>query len=194
MNTSNFGEYLVKNVKSFQGREGYGYNANLYRGKKKVAFCKDMANGGDVDIDWIVGKIPKNESDYPSEEKYKQAWAEYHQANKEERDLLEAHLATLDHVPSNYEGLSDLEIDAGWFVTDCVSKYEADRDLRKMKKECLTKTLFRKNDTPNKGAYRILKSPCNERARAIILRDFGEDVEIFNDVIANNEIPSVLRA
>ena len=33
-----FGDYSVKNIKSFIGMEGYGFNANLYRGKKKIAF------------------------------------------------------------------------------------------------------------------------------------------------------------
>jgi hypothetical protein len=189
---TNFGDYSVKSVKSFMGREGYGFNANLYRGKKKIAFVRDDASGGEVDVDWTCGKPPMNRDDYPTEEASQQAWAEYHQANQVEKDLLETHLNTLPPAPSSYEGVEPLTIDEGWFVTDCVSKYEADRDLRKMKKQCSAKTLFRKSDA-GYGQYQILNSPCDDSVRARLHRDFGNDVEIFNDVLANNEIPSVLR-
>jgi hypothetical protein len=188
----NFGEYSVKNVKSFTGREGYGFNANLYRGRKKIAFCRDMAHGGEVDVDWSCGTPPRNRDDYPTEDAYNQAWAEYRQANQEEKDLLQAHLDTLPSVPSNFEGHGDLTIDAGWFVSDCVAKFESEKDLRKMRKQCQTKTLFRKASA-GLGQYQICKAPCDDTMRARLRRDFGDDVEIFNDVLANNEIPSVLR-
>jgi hypothetical protein len=38
--------YTVKNVKSFRGREGYGFNASLYRDGKRVALVMDAADGG----------------------------------------------------------------------------------------------------------------------------------------------------
>lgn len=45
-------DYNVKGVKSFLGREGYGFNAILYRGKTKIAFVIDDANGGCYHYDW----------------------------------------------------------------------------------------------------------------------------------------------
>ena len=45
-------DHSLKAVKTFMGREGYGLNANLYRGKKKVATILDDANGGEMDINW----------------------------------------------------------------------------------------------------------------------------------------------
>jgi hypothetical protein len=42
----------VKNVKSFVGREGYGYNASLYYKGKRVAFVIDDASGGCIDCQW----------------------------------------------------------------------------------------------------------------------------------------------
>lgn len=188
---TNFGDYSVKNVKSFMGREGYGFNANLYRGKKKVAFCMDSANGGMLDIDWVVGKIPAPKDSYPTEDAYSQAWAEYRTANKEEEDLLDNHIATLP--PANSDFSEDgLTIDADWFITDCVSKFEEEKDLRKMRKQCVTKTLFRQVNA-NAGSYQILSVPCDDDVRARLHRDFGEDVEIFNDVLANGGIPSILN-
>jgi hypothetical protein len=44
--------YNVKSVKFFRGMEGQGYNAKLYRGKKKVAFVYDDATGGCIGIEW----------------------------------------------------------------------------------------------------------------------------------------------
>jgi quinol monooxygenase YgiN len=44
--------YTVKNVKSFRGNEGYGFNATLYRGDKRVALVMDDANGGCYSYEW----------------------------------------------------------------------------------------------------------------------------------------------
>jgi len=42
----------VKNVKTFLGREGQGFNATIYRNGKKVGFAIDDASGGMVDLDF----------------------------------------------------------------------------------------------------------------------------------------------
>jgi hypothetical protein len=48
-----FGDYSVKNVKNFMGREGYGFNCTLYRNGKKVGTCIDDASGGGMyPVDW----------------------------------------------------------------------------------------------------------------------------------------------
>jgi hypothetical protein len=190
LTVDNFGEYVVKNVKSFSGMEGLGFNANLYRGKKKVAFLIDEGCGGEVHIDFIVGKSPKNRDDYPTEEAYKKAWEEYRAANKVEEDLLDAHVKTLPKVDSDWGG-DPLTIDAGWFVTDCVTKWERDRDLRKMAKKCQTKTLYRTSDC-KMGAYYIHPKPYSDALATAIRSKYGQDVEIFNEVIDKGGIPSVL--
>lgn len=43
----------LKAYKSFQGMDGYGFNANLYLNNKKVAFCYDAGNGGEAEIQWL---------------------------------------------------------------------------------------------------------------------------------------------
>ena len=45
--------YEVKGVKSFRGMEWNGFNATLYRNGKKVAFCLDSGDGGEVNFDWV---------------------------------------------------------------------------------------------------------------------------------------------
>lgn len=51
--------YTVKNVKTFIGNEGQGFNANLYRDGIKVAFVFDDANGGDYSYQWEDREAPQ---------------------------------------------------------------------------------------------------------------------------------------
>jgi len=170
MHVKNFGDYSVKNIKTFMGMEGHGFNANLYRGKKKVAFCIDDARGGEVDIDWVEG-----------------GW------KGEEAMLLEAHLKTLPPVVSKFGSKKmKLTISAGWFVNDCVTRVEMEKDVKKMRKQCQTKTLFRTKDQ-GFGRYSIFDTPLNDKIREHIFSKYGNDTEIFNDVFASGGVPSVLQ-
>jgi hypothetical protein len=56
--------YNVKGIKSFIGMEGPGFNATLYRDKKKVAFVIDSAQGGDYDYQWYDKSEEKILRDY----------------------------------------------------------------------------------------------------------------------------------
>jgi hypothetical protein len=44
-------EFTVKNIKTFRGMEGIGYNATLYLNDKKFAEVLDDAHGGEVNIE-----------------------------------------------------------------------------------------------------------------------------------------------
>ena len=167
ISVTNFGEYTVKNVKSFMGREGLGFNCNLYRKNKKVAFCFDDAGGGDACINWIEGGY-----------------------DGEESQLLKKHIATLPAIKSEYTD-QFLTISMDWFVTDCVSKWEQNRDIRKMKRQCQTKTLFKASKYKNRQ-YTILNVPYSNSTKQRIQDKYDKDVEIFNDVLAKGDIPSVL--
>jgi len=169
ISVTNFGEYSVKKVKSFMGREGYGFNADLHRGKTKVAFAYDDASGGEIRIDWLTGGYNGGE----------------------EGRLLKEHIATLPLVEAEIGEGRTLTIDEGWFISDCVSMYELNKDLRKMRKQCETKTLFR-HSNHNYGQYGIVNCSCDDRVRAQLREQHG-DVEIFNDVLANGDVPSVFE-
>lgn len=168
ISVENFGEYLVKNVKSFIGREGHGFNANLYRGKKKIAFTYDDASGGEIRVDWVEGGY----------------------SGGEEGQLLKEYISTLPELENEWEPNRPIPVDEQIFVSDCVAKWQLDRDIRKMRKQCQTKTFFRISNQ-EKGKYSFYKSPCTERLRQIIRERHGEDVEIFNDVLEAGDIPSV---
>jgi hypothetical protein len=45
--------YLVKGLKTMEGRDGLMINGNLYKGKKKVAELSDDGNGGMLHIEWM---------------------------------------------------------------------------------------------------------------------------------------------
>lgn len=51
--------YTVKNIKSFEGREGLGFNASLYRDEKSIGMVIDSGNGGCYDYN----RLDKGEYD-----------------------------------------------------------------------------------------------------------------------------------
>ena len=62
--------YQVKKIVLFRGREGEGYNCNLYRGNAKVAEVIDDASGGEVDFNWTdleSTRVETNGIDYKDE-------------------------------------------------------------------------------------------------------------------------------
>jgi len=56
--------YEAKGIKTFRGMEGEGYNADLYRDGKKVAFVIDDATGGMLDVEWLDRKEEKILADH----------------------------------------------------------------------------------------------------------------------------------
>jgi len=160
----NFGEYAVKNVKNFMGMDTYGYNANLYRGKTQVAFVVDDGNGGEPMIQWA-------------------------NRNSEEQQLLYKHCASLPPLDSEYE-LPPLKVDIELFVGELVAKFERERDIAKMKRQCETKTLYRTKKN-GYGEYFVIKAVFENTLRQHLKTKYGEDVEIFNDVLAEGKVPSI---
>jgi hypothetical protein len=178
-----FGDYSVKNVKNFMGMDTYGFNCTLYRGKKKIAFCIDDGNGGEVNIDF--GNPPKDLDD-------KAGWEKYRAERDYESKLLKDHLATLPKVQSKFGDKSmELTVDQGWFVTELVNQFEKAKEVRKVQRQCQDKTLFRTPDQ-GQGQYYILKTAWGERVKDHIHQKYGKDVEIFNEVFEKGEIPSVV--
>ena len=62
--------YEVKNVKTFTGREGQGFECTLYRNGKSVAKVVNTADGGEIDIYWNdtkAGRVEINTINYMEE-------------------------------------------------------------------------------------------------------------------------------
>ena len=86
-------DFQLKGVKMFQGRDGYGVNANLYYKGKKVAFVLDEGCGGMLDIDYVYVDHSKREE--ISKEIEKEA-REYYKRNP--KHLLNPKMQILDLV------------------------------------------------------------------------------------------------
>jgi len=52
-------KYSVRKVKTFRGREGHGFNAELLCDNIPVAFVMDEANGGTYHYEWYDLKSPR---------------------------------------------------------------------------------------------------------------------------------------
>ena len=63
--------YNVKGVKSFEGHDGIGINANFYYGKKKIAHVHDGAYGGELEVHYFDQEASKKFDvflkDYPEQ-------------------------------------------------------------------------------------------------------------------------------
>ena len=126
-NITDFADYSIKNLKSFMGMEGYGFNVNLYRGKKKVAFVIDEGNGGMINIDWLLNEQPLDWND-------KKACDKWHNDKQEEMERLEKHCATLPILDTSIPNFT-LTVDCELFISELVNKFEKEKDLIKMMKK-----------------------------------------------------------
>ena len=95
--------YTVKAVKSFQGREGYGYECSLYRDGKKVGRVVDTANGGMVDF----------------------------YLNDGEEEILDAYCKTLPKWKSQFDGKMN-DTDADMFIGRLVDEYENEKRFKRI--------------------------------------------------------------
>jgi hypothetical protein len=62
--------YQVKKIRLFNGREGGGFNCNLYRGNAKVSEVIEDGSGGEVDFNWTdqeLTRVETNGIDYKDE-------------------------------------------------------------------------------------------------------------------------------
>ena len=95
-------DYNVKGVKSFRGMEGQGFNATLFRGKVKIAFVINEANGGCYHYDWF---------------------------NRAEDKILRDYCESL---PREVVYDMDVPVDPDMLVGALVDKYESDKKLSRL--------------------------------------------------------------
>jgi len=95
--------YTVKNVKSFQGREGYGFECSLYRDGKRIGTVTETASGGMVDF----------------------------YLDKGEEKILDDFCKTLPKWGSEF-GDREYDTDKDIFITNLVNKWEEQKRLKKL--------------------------------------------------------------
>lgn len=124
-------DWTLKNVKNFEGMEGYGFNASLYHGTKRIAKVIDDASGGEIMFYW-EGKTRA--------------------ARDANEAMFGAYVATLP--PHQFEGTL-LKVTMGMAVADMLVVIEENKIL---KRHCRTKIVFRLvGDDGENGAWRTLR-------------------------------------
>lgn len=152
--------YSVKSVKSFMGHEGYGFNCTLCKDGRKVASVINQGDGG---------------------EPY------FYFENKEVEKALYAFVKTLpkrqtefprgDGSKEKFEYTEDI----GTFVAGLIDEWDY---LKRMKRMCKTKTVFRLDDT-EEDRVQVIDEPYNASIKSFLDKKYGKRVvEIVNETIA----------
>lgn len=155
--------YTVKGVKTFRGMDTHGYNATLYRGKKKVAFLIEEGNGGELNInwaDWQQPRVPISTFGHDG--------TEYKWNGTPEEELLYAHVRARS---KDDHRIDKSEVDM--FLAGLVDDFENDKRFKKM---CKTKTLFRVKGDPE-GEWRVISHPFGEKVREFLEKTHGDKLE-----------------
>lgn len=154
--------YSVKNVKTFMGREGEGFNATLYRGKKKIANVYNMADGGIFSYDFFDS--PPNTKRVSMKVRNFQGKFLDNVGTPEENLLQEF----VNQLPKDeqYGFFPDMDT----FIDDLVYDFLNDKKFDRLSK---TKILFRTTDTP-KGNWSVIKMPYSDKLASQLKAQFGK--------------------
>ena len=159
--------YEVKAVKSFRGREGYGFNANLYHNGKKVCFVMDSGNGGCYRYEWTNRDVERVSIKHPD--------SGYDYKVTPEEKILKDHVEALPEFEC-YGGM--MKHDSDTFISNLIDSYEY---KKKLKSRCRTKTLFTLPDCGENECYTIKAKFC-EKIKTFIMSKHPEAV-ILNETI-----------
>lgn len=159
------GPYSLKGLKTFPGREGEGFDAQLARDGKTVAHVHDDGNGGMIFIDWMDRQHGES-----AHEKAFDAFIETERAKipadkKNEYDMLEREI-----------------FDGEIFVSDLVNQATLDR---RFKRACKTHTLFQIDEEIGTGQWKQLKGATPEARTWVEKKYAGHRIRIINDEYAS---------
>lgn len=127
--------YTAKNIVTFNGMEGGGFNASLYRDGKRVAYVIDDASGGDIIVDWLDKEKAEWEVTTHSGEVITV------KGTAEEKFLMD-YLKTLPPMETNFVGSDGEDVTLDWNIDLFVSEIvNAQITFNKMKKD-MKKNVF----------------------------------------------------
>ena len=160
--------------------EGLGFNANLYKGSKRVAFAIDSGDGGEVIIRWEDRGSKEVEITARSF-----SGEEYTYGGTPEEKILNELLAkgtmkeeaTLGAAGENFESV-DI------FIDRLVFEYE----LRKrLLKACKSRICYRLK-TNRKGEYYSFKGEYSDQVKSELEHDLGDNLDIiYNEWFITNK-------
>ncbi len=145
--------FTVKNVKTFRGNEGTGFDATLYVDGKRVGYVVDSAYGGSY---------------------------EFH-ITPEAKKALDEYAASLPVVETDMAdqtaagGKFKYQPDAEHVIDDLVNRYAAERDLKRSLK---SKTLFVKES----GGIYWMRVPYTHAIGQELRRKWGAGTVILNEL------------
>ena len=154
--------YSVKGVKSFTGREGYGFECSLYDGPTRVARVLNEANGASNDYFWTDTDKELTEVEIP------------HPNGKTIRKKCTPNEAKFLRYIQTFSDEPEAE---DMFVAQLVDDYE---NRQRLKRHCRDKTLFRKAGDEN-GAYRVIRSKYSPQLARQIRQEYNDVEEIVNE-------------
>lgn len=163
--------YTVRKVKSFEGMEGLGFNAELVRDGKPVAFVIDEGNGGCFNFRWYDHSATMVEV----------PWVDYKgnpvviRCTPEEAALHEA-IRGKTWESEFSEGSKQMDLDM--FVGGLVDEHENDKRFRRLAK---TKTLYRVAGQAD-GVWNVLKAPFSKRIRDYIVADCAKAGKVLESI------------
>lgn len=161
-------DYTVKNIKSFRGTDGYGYNATIYCDGKKIAFAMDGADGAPLNVEWedsnvrpLVDVTWKNHNDE----------ACIIHCTPEEAKMYE-HVRGKKWTLGEFSGNMDPDLFIEELVNDELNKKsKIAQEKRWIKKE----TLFHLKDQ-KEGAFMTIKAVFCKRVKDFIINKYGDQV------------------
>jgi len=157
--------YTVKNVKTFRGREGHGFNATLCRDGKQIALVMDDASGGEADFEWndrTAERVDIHITDHMDH-------AFTYQGTPEEKLFVE--LANSQSY--TFDGHTSRK-NAAILVEDLI-------ETARVRRDCKNKTVYRLT-SDGEGVERVAKVKYTPEYAAQIRARYGADlIEIVNE-------------
>lgn len=158
-------KFEVKKVKSFTGRDGQGYNVDLWMDGAKIAYVLNEGNGGETNFEFVSKEAEKKFEDFIA------AHPPY-EVDDDLKNLYPNGMATMTRCI---------------FVGMLLDNRETSQ---KIGRACKAKTIFK---LPNDklGEYRFYKIKFDQRAKEIVLKKHPTAI-IINELYPDGEWFSVL--
>jgi len=156
--------YSVKNVKTFRGHDGDGFNATLYRDGKKIALVDDDARGGEFRYEWLdrdADKVDITVKGYNGKDFTRKGTPE----EKMFSDLAHSQTFQMNGMKEPMTKNMDIVVD---------ELINAHLEEKQLKRWCRTKTVVRLKGA-KKGSYATYASKYDERMKQFLATK--EDIE-----------------
>ena len=176
--------YKVTKVKTFKGREGEGFNADLLKDGKKVAEVINDASGGEVDFHWL---------DFKSPSAFVNNWVGYQgqptdiRCTPEEASFYEFLRGKAWDIGAGIGRASEMvQHDPQSYVGVLVDKFLNDKRFRRL---CKTQTLFRLTGD-EEGTWHVIKIKFTPVVRARMTTRYPNLDTVMNETFATEDANS----